>query len=130
MSKLNFDKIYIISLDHSQSGYDKIAKKLNDLGLTKSVPYEIINAHDGNTDKLPENYHVYDKWQLSGSNNKWWSQDVTASEIGCAISHIKCWQKIIKDNVRSALILEEDFLPQKPISDLNQPELIYDLAYR
>ena len=39
MSKLNFDKIYIISLDHSQSGYDKIAKKLNDLGLTKSVPY-------------------------------------------------------------------------------------------
>lgn len=129
MSKLNFDKIYIISLDHSQGTYDKIAKKLNDLGLSRSVPYEIVRAHDGNTDKLPENYHVYDKWLLPESNNKWWSQAVTASEIGCTISHINCWQKIIKDNVKSALILEEDFLPQRSISDLNQPGLIYDLAY-
>mgnify|MGYP001374802117 CR=1 FL=1 len=128
MSKLKFDKIYIITLDHTQRNYDLIADKLNGLGINDSVDYEIISGHDISKAPLPNDFSVYDNWQIP-STNEWYNNPVSDSEIGCAISHINCWRKMLKDNLDSVLILEDDFTGLLPISNLEEINAEYDLAY-
>ena len=107
MGRLSFNKIYIITLDHSQENYDLIADKLSNLGLSDSVEYKIVKGHNGSKDPLPDDFNVYDNWKIP-STNEWYNREVSDSEIGCAISHINCWRNILKDNVDAALILEDD----------------------
>jgi|TARA_B110000879_G_scaffold195723_1_gene264690 collagen beta-1,O-galactosyltransferase len=128
MSKLKFDKIYIITLDHTQKNYDLIADKLNDLGIGDSIDYEIVSGHDASKNLIPDGFSVYDNWQIP-STNEWYNKPVSDSEIGCTISHINCWRNILKDNLDSALILEDDFVGLRPISDLEEINVDYDLAY-
>lgn len=128
MSKLKFDKIYIITLDHTQKNYDLIADKLNDLGIGDSIDYEIVSGHDASKNLMPDGFSVYDNWQIP-STNEWYNKPVSDSEIGCTISHINCWRNILKDNLDSALILEDDFVGLRPISDLEEINVDYDLAY-
>jgi glycosyl transferase family 25 len=91
MSKLKFDKIYIITLDHTQKNYDLIADKLNDLGIGDSIDYEIVPGHDASKNLIPDGFSVYENWQIV-STNKWYNKPVSDSEIGCTISHINCWR--------------------------------------
>jgi glycosyl transferase family 25 len=46
-------------------------------------------------------------WQVP-SDNPWWSRPLKLGEIGCAISHWKCWQQAAADGADPALILEDD----------------------
>jgi GR25 family glycosyltransferase involved in LPS biosynthesis len=128
MGRLSFNKIYIITLDHSQENYDLIADKLSNLGLSDSVEYKIVKGHNGSKDPLPDDFNVYDNWKIP-STNEWYNREVSDSEIGCAISHINCWRNILKDNVDAALILEDDFISLQPISNLEEINVDYDLAY-
>ena len=123
-----FEKIYIIAIDHSPESYNKIATKLNNLGLSRKIAFEILVGHDGSNTALPHDVTLHD-WKQPNSKNTWYNRSMTDGEIGCAISHINCWKKIIEDGVNSALILEEDFTPMVPLSDLEIPKVEYDLAY-
>jgi glycosyl transferase family 25 len=63
---------------------------------------------DGETldpDDLP-GFELY-PWQVP-SDNPWWSRPLKLGEIGCAISHWKCWQQAAADGADPALILEDD----------------------
>jgi glycosyl transferase, family 25 len=63
---------------------------------------------DGQTldpDDLP-GFELY-PWQVP-SDNPWWSRPLKLGEIGCAISHWKCWQQAAADGADPALILEDD----------------------
>jgi glycosyl transferase, family 25 len=46
-------------------------------------------------------------WEIP-SDNPWWSRPLKLGEIGCAISHWKCWQQAAADGADPALILEDD----------------------
>ena len=56
-------------------------------------------------------------WQID-SSNPWWSRPLKYGEIGCALSHIRCWQDIVQTGTPTAIILEDDavltpwFLPR------------------
>jgi collagen beta-1,O-galactosyltransferase len=63
---------------------------------------------DGQTldpDDLP-GFELY-PWQAP-SDNPWWSRPLKLGEVGCAISHWKCWQQAAADGADPALILEDD----------------------
>ncbi|WP_370598136.1 glycosyltransferase family 25 protein [Plesiomonas shigelloides] len=38
-----------------------------------------------------------------------WGHSINNGEIGCAMSHIKCYEYIVKNNIPEAIILEDDF---------------------
>lgn len=62
---------------------------------------EIINAVDGkelSEDYLKDNVYNYPNCKL------------TKGEIGCALSHIHIYEKMVNDNIPLALILEDDAL--------------------
>jgi collagen beta-1,O-galactosyltransferase len=56
-------------------------------------------------------------WQID-SSNPWWSRPLKYGEIGCALSHLRCWQDIVQTGTSTAIILEDDvvlppwFLPR------------------
>lgn len=128
---MNIDKIYIISLD-SKDGevQNKVIEGLQKLNFAGKTGYEIFPAWDGHALGAPAGYGVYSKWNLNENTwNDWWKRDVLPGEIGCMVSHIKIWERIVKEGLQKTLILEDDFNPQGNISLLEEPKVEYDIAY-
>jgi GR25 family glycosyltransferase involved in LPS biosynthesis len=120
---LKIEKIYVLAINHSPEKYKDIQKRLDALNLPTEVDFEIINGHNGYTEKLPKNTEVYDNWALSDTDNVFWKNPVGVGEIGCTLSHINIWNKIVKDGINRALVLEES------IKDLNEPSVDWDFMY-
>ena len=68
---------------------------------------DIIRAEDGL--KIDDEYLKDNKITLS---TKWKdpfkNTSINKGEIGCAMSHYKIWQDIIKNNYNHALVVEDD----------------------
>lgn len=126
---LKIEKIYVLAINHSEEKYNDIKKRLAALNLPESVAFEVLNGHNGYTDKLPDNAKVYENWAIADSDNAFWNSPVTIGEIGCTMSHINAWNRIVKEGVKRALILEEDFIARKPIKELYEPGVDWDLMY-
>lgn len=122
---MKVDKIYVILLHHSKENIEKIQQKLNSLGID-NTPYEITYAHNGHTET--HSYQVFD-WEIKNSDNSWWNRPILPGEVGCTISHINVWKKIIQNNENNVLVLEEDFNPKKSISSLEYPFIKWDFIY-
>jgi glycosyl transferase family 25 len=72
-----------------------------------NYPYkelEIIEAFDGKyLDKNEKNKDLY--YKIINHKN---SYDITNSELGCMVSHMSVWKKIIDSNTKYNLIFEDD----------------------
>jgi len=64
-----------------------------------------MDGQDIDPDELP-GFALY-PWEIP-SDNPWWSRPLKLGEVGCAISHWKCWQQAAADGADPALILEDD----------------------
>ena len=112
---MKIDKVYIISLDHSEENQKSILDRLNLLSLPNQTTYQILDAVDGRerfkTEEGRENYGIkfYDKWNIGGSD--WWSRDVTTGEAGGICSHMIIWEDAYFNDYENILILEDDFNP-------------------
>jgi GR25 family glycosyltransferase involved in LPS biosynthesis len=119
---MKIDKIYILTINNSKEHYLDIINRLDKLGLENSTPYEILVGHNGRTEPLPSGCAIYDDWSLGNSHwNKYWRKGVTQGEVGCTLSHIKAWQLALNEGHKRVLILEDDFIPIKPIKNLPEP---------
>ena len=96
---------------------------MNSIGLEGRTGYEIMKAIDGrNIPSDVEPFNVYSGWNIESENN-WWNRDVLPGEVGCCLSHIEAWKAVANGAEDSALILEEDFYGQIPVSEINVDEL-------
>ena len=93
-------KIFVINLDTSIDRLNSMQAQCDRLGLL----FERISAVRGcdlsESDKskvysLEQNLRKYDKVMNDG-------------EIGCYLSHIKCWEKMIAEELDYVLVLEDD----------------------
>lgn len=88
-------KTYVISLKHNNKRRRENALKQ----LTRfAIDFEWLDAVDGKTiDREYDNrLHAKGHWMGSG-------------QLGCALSHMDCYKKIIHDNLDYGIILEDDF---------------------
>ena len=72
----------------------------------QALPYEIFDAVDGfalSPDFIAENYDGARARQLN-------QRDLSLGEIGCALSHLAIYRKMIDENIPLALIFEDDAL--------------------
>ena len=75
-------------------------KDIQDSFDSKQIPFEFFNAVDGKTlSKYPVNLNWYDPW---------YNYHITCGEVGCALSHVGIWEKMIEENIEKALIFEDD----------------------
>ena len=128
---MKIKKIYIINLKRRKDKLKKMIKKINDIDEDGNIDVEIFEAFDGS--KLDNNYlkdnnmAVLDDWRDPFKNTK-----INMGEIGCALSHHKIWELIVKNNYNHCLIIEddacfeEDFI--KKVSKIDLP-ITTDLLY-
>lgn len=91
--------IYCINLKRSLERREKMAAELKKLAL----PHEFIDAVDGRVLSASERDVVYSSWRTRFRHGK----DLTPGELGCVMSHLKFFQKIIETN-EVGFVLEDD----------------------
>jgi len=133
------DKIYIITLDHSQENYNSILDRIGVLELPEPIPYEIIQGVNGRelfvTEEGRESFGIkfyenWDTWKVD--KGTWWGRGVTTGEAGGICSHIKIWEDMYQNGYERILILEDDFEPTGPFDWESLSELDgydYDIAF-
>lgn len=95
-----FPPILIISLKHSPRR-EVISQRLNGLGLK----FEFVDAVYGKELAEEQLKEIDRDFSVKRFNTK---KPLTLGEIGCALSHIKVYEYIVKNNISQAIILEDD----------------------
>lgn len=95
----------LINLDHSKDRLTSVTKQINN---TKTS-FERISAVNGkNLSKEKVDSITY---PLNHRPTKVrFTRNLTLGEIGCFLSHRKCWQRLLESKEKWALILEDDIL--------------------
>src|ERR1022692_4104238 len=90
-------KVFVISLEGSKRRVHIINefKKIN-------LEFEFIDAVNGHSLKLESDPLV--NYEMVLKHPKW----LTPGAIGCGLSHVKCYQKVIDEKLDFALIFEDD----------------------
>lgn len=96
-------KTYVVNLERSLDRKMYVEKILEHMPF---LDYEFVAAVDGKAMGETERLSNFDSKKFKQR----YSVDVRPGEIGCTLSHQKCYRKIIDDNEPYALILEDDIL--------------------
>lgn len=102
--------IFVINLDKSTERLTSISKQLSDLGLS----FERVSAVNGKSLTAEEKQKIYNE---KVNEQKYYKQ-LNDGEIGCYLSHLACYSKIVEQQLDYALILEDD-------SKINDDLLLY-----
>lgn len=125
-------KIYVINLPQSTSRRQTIEANLQQLGLD----YEIFSAVDGRNLTLEQQAIVKTEDQvclpMAGGRQLMVEDKLSPPEIGCALSHLQVYQRILDSCEDYACVLEDDiFLTPKfleAIEGVNQLPEDWDLV--
>jgi glycosyl transferase family 25 len=98
-------KICLINLARSTDRLAACAKQLE----AYSLHFDRIEAVNG--DSLDSNI-ISDLYNFSDSS---YHKHMTNGELGCYLSHLRAWQKIVDEQLDYAVILEDDILLQENI---------------
>lgn len=90
-------KIYVVNLKRRTDRKEFMISQFEKFGITN---YEFVEAVDGKTLDLNEVGY-------SESKAARWCRPLTKSEIGCSLSHVKIYDKMVEDGLRG-IILEDD----------------------
>jgi hypothetical protein len=101
--------IFIISLKNSKR-LRKITNRLNDI----NVEYRVINGIDGNKVNKKNKLHLYyDKYKTIKNIGR----EFHPAEVGGCASHLKIYRYICRNNIKNAIIMEDDAYPSSYIYD-------------
>ncbi|GHB73468.1 hypothetical protein GCM10008107_23670 [Psychrosphaera saromensis] len=102
-------KVFLINLDKSTDRLELCKKELEKFG----VEFERVAAVYGKDLSQQQVDDVYN----ADNNYKLYKKSLSLGEIGCYLSHITCWQKIIDESLDYAVILEDDFILSDSFKD-------------
>ena len=95
-------KVYVVNLKEDRERKKNIVNEIEKQNIKN---YEILNAINGN---LLTNEELEQLTYKNNNNKNPWNTKMSASQIGCALSHIKIYKKFIQTDFDLALILEDD----------------------
>ena len=113
-------KIFVINMKRDEKKRQQVKNEM----AKHNIEFEFFDAIDGSVT------------EHTGTSNDWhepiYHVHLTKGEVGCALSHYYVWEKIIKENISSAIILEDDFVVKDPkfLERMKSiPEANYDFIY-
>jgi glycosyl transferase family 25 len=92
--------VWVLNLKRDEERLHFMQKQLNELG----VEYRVIEAIDGHSLTEKDKRGIYSK-ELALS---YFGRELTTGEIGCALSHIRMWELMLKEQLEEVIILEDD----------------------
>jgi glycosyl transferase family 25 len=91
--------IWVLNLKQDALRLAFMSKQLNALGL----PFAVVEALDGNL--LTEaDWKRYSKDRA----RKFSGRELVRGEVGCALSHARMWERIVRENLPEVMIFEDD----------------------
>lgn len=113
-------KVFLINLDRSTERLEKATTQLKRL----NVSFERISAMDGSKLTPRDISAVFDENQALQRT----AYNLTIGEIGCYLSHVECWRRIVQEQLDFAIILEDDLVLDEhfPESIVAIQELCHD----
>lgn len=100
--------VFILSLKKS-ARLPKLMKKLK----TINIKYNILFGINGN---LKENHKLLLKFYNKRETEKYINRKLAFPEIGASLAHINAYKLIIKNKIKSAIIIEDDVYPSKTLA--------------
>ena len=94
-------KIYVITLSKSSDRQESIKSQFDNY----NIPFEFVFGIDGKSLTETEKNNLYDCKKA-----KKICKELLDGEIGCALSHKLIYEKMIKDDIKRAIILEDDVI--------------------
>ncbi|MCY4316117.1 MAG: glycosyltransferase family 25 protein [Roseovarius sp.] len=102
--------IFIVSIHDAVKRRLQLISQLEDLNLN----YELFNAVDFRNGVPQIIEHLIDHKGFMQN----FSRDILSTEVGCAFSHHMIYRKIIRQNLNSAIILEDDAILSDGFAEL------------
>ncbi len=112
-----FDKCLVINLQNTESGtirWNAFKKKHIFAPYAERFPGIYGKTYNYNYEL--QNGIIKDKWDFGKWKNNFNSEIVPLSkgEIGCCLSHYYIWKKIVDENIKTCLVLEDDAIKTDP----------------
>ena len=104
--------IFVINLPTATERRLAVEKQLNTLG----VNYEIVEGVFGNDQRVNERYDD----RLAVAERK---KSLITGEKGCALAHALVYERMIKENIPLALIMEDDIVLPKNFLQIAEKEI-------
>lgn len=130
-----FENIIIINLARRYNKKKSIISKLNEAEIKCDIDFfSAIDGHNLNEKKVQQmGFHYYESMKMP-DDSIW---HLTFGEVACAISHYQVWEKIVRENRRCTLILEDDAIfvkgfgskLQEILTQIQDNSIDYDLLY-
>ena len=108
---MSVPKIFIINLPKATDRKKHMTEMLN----KQKIKFEFIEAVNGSNlteEKIKECYNS----KLTHYHH---GRDLSKGEIGCALSHIKFYELVVKNNLPGAIVLEDDCKINKDFSEVS-----------
>lgn len=92
-------RCFVITLEHAEERRTSISKRLRELG----IPFEFHPGVNGRGIDLLS-HHGYSKWK----RRMFFGRDLSQGEFGCILAHRSVYERIVADDIRMAVVLEDD----------------------
>ncbi len=102
--------VFVINMETSRDRFDATYNRL----MESNVEATRFNATVGKSLSAKEVSHWYD----AAANHKRYHRDLTPGEIGCYISHMRVWQKLVDEKIPYAIVLEDDLHIEPSFADV------------
>lgn len=123
--------IFVVNLRKNADRMESIKRQLDGMGLA----YERFEAVYGRDLSCQERREKFSKWRSRLAIGA----DMTDGELGCALSHLGIYRKMLGDGIDKAVVLEDDVILDESFSDAirrasdfavaEQPQVILFSAY-
>lgn len=110
--------IFLISLENRAPRREKVLSKLKELGINDVTWFHAVNGNEEDLSK----YNI-DRTRLQ----RFWHNKISCcsynrsysnGEYGCALSHLKLYEKIVNEDIDVAFIIEDDvYLKNQDVAD-------------
>jgi len=91
--------LFVINLKRSSDRRASIAAQLDELG----IDFEVFPATDGARLSPSELAHYDEQYVIDQI-----ARPMSPSEVGCYLSHVRIWKKMVEENIPWAVVLEDD----------------------
>ena len=137
-SKENFTSdipIFCINLEGADKRWNKVTNAFNNLNLNINRFPAVNGKSLTNIDnsKILNSYNTNVNAICDKNIKPNLTLNLSKGEFGCALSHLGLWEKIVKENIQTAILIEDDINPNKNFNDyktlINDLPKDWDIAY-
>ena len=117
-------QIFCINLNSAHKRWESVKKKFNKLNLNiirfPAVDGRKLDINNLDTKKILKTYNTNTNALCDKNIKPNLILKLSGGEVGCSLSHLGLWEKIVKENITRCIIIEDDINPLNKFTKYNK----------